>query len=62
MKLTEFNEFFINRPTGGVVRGKYPQPLSVSVLPATSTIQYSGSAFFRTVMEQSRATHLIVRY
>ncbi|XP_057381407.1 protein ELYS-like isoform X2 [Daphnia carinata] len=48
-------------PTSSTSSGglKFPRPLSVSVLPATSKIQSSGSNFFRTVIEQSRATWLI---
>lgn len=48
-------------PTSSTSSGvsKFPRPLSVSVLPATSKIQSTGSNFFRTVIEQSRATWLI---
>ena len=38
----------------------FPRPLSATILPASFKVHDSGSNFFKTVMEQSRATWLIV--
>ncbi|XP_046657785.1 protein ELYS-like [Daphnia pulicaria] len=51
-----------SRPTSSSTSSggsKFSPPLSVAVLPATSKVQSTGSNFFRTVIEQSRATWLI---